>query len=436
LTGYNVKNVVVMRKAPGSLAETIASIGASAGQTDFNLTWLADVPSTDPKGSAFYAFVDTTVRVPFKLEIAKVSIAATAYSGTVKYNSTVTDTVTTEFLGSGEGVTFLGIGIETIAIEGQVAEEDENVGNVRFPGSRVLKFNSITGGITGSYNRQYTRSNEPQLSGPCYDYSKSETISQEHKWESFDLSRRNLLGEFSGSATAFELNTNFGRVDGVSESRGTLSRSYGAFKQCSNQPKAPFSETYIRSTLAFKNLGDGNKSWETRGAVSIDPKTGEKVIILNKSDDYINEISKGVTTRVQYSINLNLSNKPPSTDLELGIVTPARATAGSTFTYAVNIRNKSDTIATGIRAEFYLPKGFTVLATPGWTGCTTLQTTAICTAPSLAAKDRRALLIDVQAPLAAGIHIVSAKVSSNESDLNPSDNGSASTTLLLEPEEK
>ena len=121
-------------------------------------------------------------------------------------------------------------------------------------------------------------------------------------------------------------------------------------------------------------------------------------------------------------------------DLELSILAPASATPEGKLTYAVNLHNKSTrVVASNLRAEFFLPAGFTVTDIQGWSGCTTLGSAVTCTLTSLAAGERRAFLIDVQAPASVGEVIVSARVTATEGDPTPTDNFDTGATLLIAP---
>ena len=170
--------------------------------------------------------------------------------------------------------------------------------------------------------------------------------------------------------------------------------------------------------------------------VTLNP-SGSSIVVSNVSGSVpVRGSISNSTATVQYAVALDLkpqTSDADQVDLELDIIAPVSAALEGKLTYAVNLRNKSQTAANNIRAEFYLPEGFTVLDTQGWSGCVTVLTTVTCAASSLAAGERRAFLIDVQAPASGGDYIVSARVSSNETDPNLSDNFDLGATLILEP---
>jgi uncharacterized repeat protein (TIGR01451 family) len=426
--GYNVERILIMRKVSGSPAETITSIGATAGQTEFKLPWVADVDSTDPKGSNFYAFVDTQEFVPFDLEIAKVGLSADPklFVGTFAIDETYT-----RFIPESRDpeVRYQQI----FQLHGDVEQKRKENGKLFFQVTNVSAF---------KFERESNRYKEGQVRFAEVSCTFYEVYREHDKSSDSLLSPEKIFFKLKldyPSKTQFQ----FLGADvqafrsGVDNTQVTVSNKSGTncpSNAISRNSSTPYSGEVYANDEAIdyqKLIGDITRDAEGNG--SIDLQFAETLDLCTKFPF----CSEGETETTQYSVRLNLKQGKTSkdADLELGILAPASATLGGTLTYAVNLRNKSTNDATGIRAEFYLPEGFTILATPGWTGCTTLQTTVICTAPTLAANDRRALLIDVQAPTAVGAYIVSARVSSDQNDPDQSDNFDTGATLLLEPPE-
>jgi uncharacterized repeat protein (TIGR01451 family) len=198
---------------------------------------------------------------------------------------------------------------------------------------------------------------------------------------------------------------------------------------CASETLAPTNTTQnstVNTFLQISGIVD-----DVTGNVTKDAQ-GNAVIIATRSKT-LNLPEPDGTRTIEYTVQLNLKQEPRDTDLELDIVAPATATPEGGLTYAVNLHNKSNANANDIRAEFFLPEGFTVLDTQGWSGCVTVLTTVTCKASSLAANERRAFLIDVKAPASVGEYVVSARVSSAERDTNSSDNFDTGVTSIVEP---
>ncbi len=425
--GYNVERIFIMRKDGSSPAETLAVLPATEAQLEFKLPWVADADSTSPKGSAFYAFVDTKLPVPFDLELGKVSLSADPllFKGTFALDSTYTN------LARGrENKQSYDNRIEIVTqYSGEI--EQTRVGN------RLLLLTKLNA-FKSKQEENLRREGSQSYGSDCQYYEVSQyngtytsLLTSEAKYPVYLKFDNRLQAKYEVSTGGADILRNL-----ISRTQKTISNKTGS--ACTDSPVSRNSDNSFSdlSMMRYYGLTDfvGNITRDAEGNGIIDLQDAGTIDYCNSK----NPCQVGETKTSQYSFKLNLKQGKTSkdADLELGILAPASATLGGTLTYAVNLRNKSTTNdATNIRAEFYLPEGFTIVATPGWTGCTTIQTTVTCTAPTLAPNDRRALLIDVQAPTSIGAYIVSARVSSNETDPDQSNNFDTGATLLLEPPE-
>ena len=430
--GYNVERILIMRKDGSSKAEELATVTATPNQLEFTLPWIADADSTSSRGSAFYAFVDTTLPVPFDLELGRVAASAPAvisevFSGTVRLNGSF-----------------------------QNARNSIETSPAAAFGSYTETFNtSLT--ATVQFNPRDPSANRI--------LTKNATVSMTSSRETFSAVKTLdpppcMIRERSGSALA-TTGSSFTPVVGDGGLIRLTGTAYtleivGIVGDAREQGEARFFFVPVQTPCTLPpprvvpiNRGVSQISYlpfgerpSGSGEITINPDGSRSIAgtrTVTESGDVPPSVPNQTNTRsVNYTLTWDLRTPPvvnPTTpvDLELGIIAPVSAAPEGKLTYAVNLRNKSTVAATGIRAEFYLPAGFTVTDTQGWSGCVTIQTTVTCAAPSLAAGERRAFLIDVQAPASGGEYIVSARVSSNERDLNLSDNFDLGATLILEP---
>lgn len=65
---YNVKRVRIVRTGPNENTRTVATVEAAPDQMDFNFTWVAE-GVVDEEAGQFSAFVDTSIPLPFGLEL-------------------------------------------------------------------------------------------------------------------------------------------------------------------------------------------------------------------------------------------------------------------------------------------------------------------------------------------------------------------------------
>lgn len=418
--GYNIERVLIMRKDGSSPAEVLATVTATPNQLEFSLPWVADADSTSPRGSAFYAFVDTALPVPFDLEMGRVGAGATAgdpdavpYAGTIELDSIDT------FEGA-DAQTRTRL-VKTVRLHGEV---QSTVGNSKLRLTRVQQLENLS-----DRNESYTIGGTIELCG----YVASGTATEKSSSTDPDLTTSSI--PFSASRTDFSFSNPIVQMK-VQESYTITREEFKTYRggTCSPEQLAPVIEnktgTYISNMSALDHIPI------LRGSIARDAQ-GNGLIVARVAEtiNIPQSWPLGATRTFQYTVALNLKQVRPAQDVDLGLnlIAPASAAPQGKLTYAVNLQNKSTVAATGIRAEFYLPAGFTVTDTQGWSGCVTIQTTVTCTAPSLAAGERRAFLIDVQAPASGGDYIVSARVSANETDPNSSDNFDTGATLILEP---
>lgn len=413
---YNVQRIVMMRKVGSEPAEEITSIAANSDQTDFSIPWVADADSTSPRGKEFYAFVDTKLPVPFDLELGKASIAPPAFAGTIKINATYT-----ENSASGASISSL---VDSLVLEGSVTQ------------TRPDLQLQLTGFTKADSNFNFNSQNTNQRTDKTCTWSQHFTNQQFSTLNTPKLNE-SLIGQLIDTPTGFKLeippNFLIGAVTSGQTQTATGSKISGVcdgvvdFTPVSSTTNSTF-EGAAPQFLSLPSL---------TGAVTKDA-TGTGIISTTLSaKGSIPSGNPNTTKNLDYTVILDLKQQPvpiSSVDLELSMIAPAIANPEGAITYAVNLHNKSlTTSASNIRAEFFLPEGFTVTDTQGWSGCTTIQTTVTCSLSSLATDERRAFLIDVKVPASGGVYLMSARVTAKESDPNLSDNFAVGSTIVEEP---
>jgi uncharacterized repeat protein (TIGR01451 family) len=415
--GYNVARVVIYRDRLGTIEE-IAGADATPDQTSFTIPWTANIGSAGG-GTKFYAFVRTALPSVVDLELGRVvavpAIVAgsTVYAGTFSLNATQTHTASTSQSSLDAS--------EVLAAEGTVENSATNQ-NLRFQGAPQ---------ITNTRRSDSRSFNVPGTTNLCGYTEEGQTL-ETNALTGLDTAASSLA--LRASDTEFRLNVSATSFKGTftftrAESTTGAYRS-GVCKDGEIPSSSSTNSGSFVSTFGF-NLP------ELRGSVTRDAN-GNKVIVGSASGTVDIPVSfpPNAKKSIQYTLALNLKERVASSsaaDLELGLIAPATATPEGKLTYAVNLRNKSANTASNVRAAFFLPEGFTVLSTAGWSGCSTILTTVTCTLSSLAGNNRRAFLIDVQAPASSGEYTVGAQVFATESDPNPEDNFALGLTTITAP---
>ncbi len=192
-------------------------------------------------------------------------------------------------------------------------------------------------------------------------------------------------------------------------------------------------------------------------AASIDPQAGASYFwsINNGTFDSATSgpsitFSAGTSSPVTLSVTVNINgctasasktvtvdNVPPpvsAADLIVNKSAPASVTAGSTFTYTINVTNNGPAAATDLSIVDTIPAGLTVLSVNGgpW-DCTTAGSQITCTGSAFAGQSST-ILIGVRAPAQATTVTNTVTVSSAVEDPNDSNNTDAvSTTINVAP---
>lgn len=403
--GYNVAKVRIMRSVPGQPAKEVASVAASDGQTRFDLAWVVEGTFGQVEAQ-FFAFVETRLPTPFDLELGKVGAAPPALAGTFNLATVVNQ----PFGGlSASGIAF-GEAFQRVT---RVTGEVEELQNGRL-GFAFLKKNA-------SFEFRFEEVRLESATGDC-------------KFLRTDTRVRTLKGTSSVVAEGDGFNLTFfgdngnswllggSRINVPLSGTDVITRRFtGMTGVCgpnlSDTSRTDAAESGLDGTLINVGFDAGASGRVTIGA------DGRREIRFDGALPAANGLTGTLT--------MDLRERPASratTDVELGLIAPSTAAPGAALTYAVNLTNKSKVAATSLRAEFALPAGYAIVSISGWAGCTTIGTTAVCTAASLAADERRAFLIDVQAPVAGGQYTVKARVASLELDSNFADNHASATT--------
>ncbi len=417
LLGYNVAKIVIYRNRLGTVEE-VASASAAPNQTDFQIPWVANIGSA-AGGNQFFAFVQTKLPSIVDLELGRVAVKAdlvgtdgTPFTGTVS----VTATQNYNFVGSQNSFDLK----DSWSVAGDVQTLQSN---------RNIGFRNVSQAELTSTNdaKVYNTNGSVNLCGYSVEGQVSTTTTLTAlNPAKIQLSFRTTDTEYSLNISETSFNGAFNFTRSQSETRAYRS---GQCKDDDLKPSSSSNSGSYSSVFGF-NLP------ELRGAITTD--ASDKKTIVGNASGTINipvDFPVGAQKTIQYSINLNLKElvASSSADVELDLIAPASAAPSGKLTYAVNLHNKSSNAATNLRAEFFLPEGFTVTDIQGWSGCATLGSVVTCTLSSLAAGERRAFLIDVQAPASVGESIVSARVTATEGDSTPSDNLDTGATLIAEP---
>ncbi len=405
--GYNVAKVRIMRSVPGQPAKEVASVAASDGQTKFDLSWVVEGTFGQVEAE-FFAFVETRLPTPFDLELAKVGAASPVFAGTIN----VVAVEDQPFGLSSSGIAFG----QAFHRETRVTGEVEDTQNTRL-GFAFLKKNA-------SFDFRFEEIKLERATGDC-------------KFLRTDTRVRTLTGTSSVATEGDRLDLFFGdngnswvlgggRINVPLTGTEVSTRRFTEIAgDCGNANLSDNS-----STDAIDSGLDGipNVSFSSgaSGSVTIGAD-GKREIRFDGAVPAVDGRTANLT--------MALRERPPSratTDVAIELIAPASAAPDSPLTYAVNLVNRSQVMATALRAEFALPAGFVIVGTTGWNGCTTVGTSTSCSAAQLAPAERRAFLIDVRTPAAGGRYDVKARVGTAELDANFADNQAAATTQIAE----
>ncbi len=421
---YNVTRIFIVRKTGSDTSERIASVPASTDQTEFTIPWLADVDSDNALGKEFYAFVDTTLPVPFDLELGKVnalqtSVPSNLFRGTVKLNETVQDdrnipeTPEVSAWGTSSGA-------YTITLDANVEFNPSN------PNANRITSKNATYKKVESSNSFFR-----EIPGGGCSLVKHQVVNATETGSSFVVSSSDRgFVKFTGLDYTLEVLGLSGPISRLGEFSVEFLLIAGACEL------PPIKIQPIKNGPIENSYFPANETVKGNGTLKTNPD-GSLAIVGSSTINQTRDAGFGITRTVNYTLNWNLKtdlivtqSKPA--DLELSMIAPASATTEGKLTYAINLHNKSTSPANNIRAEFYLPEGFTITDIQGWSGCTTILTTVTCKLSSLAADERRAFLIDVKAPASGGVYVMSARVSADETDPNLSDNLAVGSTIVDE----
>jgi hypothetical protein len=422
--GYNVQRVLIMRKDGSSPAEVIASVDAAPGQLEFTLPWVADADSTSPRGQAFYAFVDTKLPVPFDLEIAKVQPAAPG-QGFIHFRYDLNFSLPRTSSGNDSCTT----------VNSQSSSTAREQHDIRFDLQPSNAAGTVwqTTKVTGSY-----------LSATQEQSRKVTTYTR----DCTGLGANGRGKELKGCVLTLVENKSKNADQPVTDGTGNAILALDPDKY-----RVTFFGNYGQVNVARSvNLSTSGCSFfqpeqftDPPGTVSggiggrvvsapLDPALPAPKLLRGTDTQNVDCGGNGTTCTETLSADWEFNlGEAPTVDLELGVIAPATAAPDGKLTYAVNLHNKTQNAANNIRAEFFLPDGFRVLDTQGWSGCVTVLTTVTCKAATLEGNERRAFLVDVQAPASGGEYIMTARVSSDERETNSSDNLALGATLIVQP---
>jgi uncharacterized repeat protein (TIGR01451 family) len=436
---YNIENIVIMRRNASGIAEKVASINAQPDQLDFTIPWVADVASSNALGQKFYAFVDTKIPVPFDLELGQaIPLPSSEYTGLIRleYNYASAGSFpyqedSTGFCGDGTevrcttGGSSSGSAETTYILEGLYSYETN--------GSLVLnsvnKFFYLSKSDYQASSKATLLNPEmyPNYGAPCtYPRVRSDKINL--------LELSNEINVAASQNSRLSLKVTGDKFSAI----GFNSQIYAKLEQSS-------------SGYEKKNCGNGRmfggdfppKYSNEYQDITVERFPGFEGVITTDANN--NKVIKGtyefikppdpnqeVPETKKWTTTVDLHTGDPAADLALSVTGPTGAAPSEKKTYAVNLQNLSNIPATNIQVEFNLPEGFKIIEAVGWNGCTTVFTTVTCTTATLAAQERRAVLIDVQVPDATGFNVFSARVSAREIDPDLTNNQESRITTVTE----
>ncbi len=415
--GYNVRRIRIVRLTDGLQTREVASVDATSEQLSFDLSWVASGTAGETAG-AFYAFVDTVLPTPVGLELGQATVAPKVLSGPFNFVYTETETSddgkgnvstsTNDFRVMGRAVQAT-LGADTFSLLDATGlnrlRESETTQSER---GRLLPDGRLCTFATTSVSS--TSADLPVLASPNNE--------AEFSFTGNDWRLDAVYAEFLGDATS-TFKSDATKIGGPAD--------------CSvfdlNVPETSQTETG-RGVSLRKSIAPPLPP--ITGSFGANPTNGRRTLLLAANANGLLPGSTAQNSR-SYTLALNMSLEEglaPTTDLALTLDALPFAEPLGFMTYAVNLTNKGGRAANDVRAEFTLPAGWALIGTTGWSGCTTTGTVVVCRAASLAAGERRAFLVDTQAPNGTGSFIARARVSAAEGDSDFSNNTAQAVTEI------
>jgi uncharacterized repeat protein (TIGR01451 family) len=437
---YNIENIVIMRRNASGKAEKVASINAQPNQLDFTIPWVADVASTNALGQKFYVFVDTKVPVPFDLELGEaIPLPSSEYTGVIRLEYNYSYAGSDPYEESSDG--FCGDGTEVKCTTGGSSSGSSEItyileGLYSYKTNESLTLNSVNKFFYlnkkdyQSYSKATLLNPEmyPNYGAPC-TYPKTGSIKRTSLYASneIDVARtRDIRLPLRITGDKFTAEDYHPQVYAKLEQS-----SSGYDKTNCGNGKVFGGDFPPKSSSVYQDLRLFDSFPGFEGIVTTDANNNK---VIKGTYEYVTpqDPNQAATETQKWTTTIDLHTGNPAADLALSVTAPPGAAPSEKKTYAVNLQNKSNIPATNVQVEFNVPEGFKIIEAVGWNGCKTVFTTVTCSTATLAAQERRAFLIDVQIPDAAGVHFFTARVSARESDPDLTNNQDASITTVTE----
>lgn len=418
LLGYNVRRVRILFTTEGLLPREVASVEAQPGQTEFDLSWIAE-GTAGATGRGFSAFVDTVLPVPVGLELNKVQVLPPVLRGRLL----VTELRHQPFEEATALAPFLAGLDSRLEWDGQVELRPDQA--------------AVVTAENASFTEQFHKRSRSAFAGGgptgnCRFQRVTEFFGSTSGSGSGSLIGARVSMNFADAGARWELFSvslqSFGTSEGTTtESIANISGDCSGVNPTGSGPVvergAPFGKTvFIHELNAVRPLSgpvvtgpDGRRSIQFSGPTTlITTATGS-----SQTTTVALDLQEGPSTRA-------------STDLSVALVARPTVQALGSLTYSVNLQNLGAGPATEVRTEFSLPPGWLVRGQTGWSACAVSLNSVVCRTDRLEAGERRAFLEDVTAPAALGQYTTSARVSAAEFDTDFSNNHTETTSTIVE----
>ncbi|MCV2370277.1 DUF11 domain-containing protein [Roseateles oligotrophus] len=404
--GYNVRRVIIYFIREGMLPLEVASMDAAADQTAFELTWVAQ-GTAGASGRSFAAFVDTVLPLPVSLELAKAQQLPEVFRGRM----TVTETMASP----------LPVAAGAPALSNKIGGSFRYFvdGEVELGDSSVLQAAALS---TSAAHDMVSLVREPvKASNGCAFVKNTETAVKASGTGTSSGHGTLEIDRVAGVWRLAPFNVQLFAVGSKVERTFATERSLAC--------TSPFFEQE-KNTAIDEKFGHGflfsSTASALRGNITVDAD-GRRAIRF-QGTPVVNEFKT-------LALTLDLKEGPSrsaSTDLSVELVATPTVKPAGTLTYSVNLLNQGFGRATDVRTEFKLPPGWSVLGQVGWSGCSSSLNTVVCRTEQIDVGERRAFLVDVQAPLALGLYTISARVSAAEIDTDLGNNRTETTSTIVE----
>jgi hypothetical protein len=414
LLGYNVRRLRIVRLTDGLQTREVASVDAAPGQLSFDLSWVASGTAGET-GGTFFAFVDTVLPVPVGLELGQASLAPLLLAGPFKLVYTESEDVD-------DGFGTVGQTRDSFEVQGRAVQE--RVGGESFDLVDALGINRL----------QRDSTTRRDLEGGDCNYTQNFFSSR-----SADLPLENTSNEadFVFSGDNWQLAGMNIAFRGLARDISTYRTSNVVGSSCKPEDLAPLdTDTTVDSRVS--------KSWRFNASANVplptvtgqfgrNPTNGRRTLLVSAPSSgpmpgSNTERRRSYTLALDMALEEGLAANAP----DLSVTLDARPFAEPLgfMTYGVNLVNNSGRVANDLRAEFTLPAGWVLIGTTGWSGCSTTGTVVVCRAASLGGGERRAFLVDVQAPNGTGTFTARARVSAAEGDSDFNNNTALAVTEI------